>query len=53
MDHPYVLSTYTITRSPKEVLMIIEYCEGGDLLHDVKKNGKKIVIKEHILNNKL
>jgi hypothetical protein len=32
MDHPYVLQTYAFERNAKEILIVCEYCEGGDLM---------------------
>ena len=26
LDHPYILKTYAIKRTPQEILMVCEYC---------------------------
>ena len=53
VNHPAILATYTINRTPKEIVMVIEYCEGGDLRDDVLKKGIKMTIQDLIQNLRL
>ena len=40
LDHPCILKTFAVERNQKETLIVCEYCEGGDLMENIKREGR-------------
>ena len=38
--HPNIVKIFEVVDSTKHILIVMEYCGGGDLLHFVKQKGK-------------
>ena len=40
MNHPNIIQLYEIIQTEKEIFMIMEYIEGGELFELIQKKGK-------------
>jgi serine/threonine protein kinase len=41
LRHPHILQLYGAWEDSKGLFLMLEYCAGGDIFHDVRRNGGK------------